>query len=172
MVRDAPSEARLGTGAWDRASLARVLGALSRSGAAAIGVDLPLDRPSAPGRGGAASDALLGEAAALAGNVVFPVVLDPDGDGTGTSSTPMHRSWARPTSSERSWLAARATTGALPGFAERARAVGHLLAPGESDGVVRRVPLLVRVGDRLVPAFGLAVAMAYANVGPDRKSVV
>ena len=73
VARDAASEARFGAGAWDRAVLARAVAGLARAGAAAIGLDTPLGRPSAPGRGGAASDALLSHAMAAAGNVVFPV---------------------------------------------------------------------------------------------------
>src|SRR5206468_693516 len=56
VARDPASEARLGAGAWDRAVLARLITGLSRAGAAALGVDVTLERPSAPGRGGAASD--------------------------------------------------------------------------------------------------------------------
>src|SRR5439155_1585927 len=55
---------------------ARILGYFDRAGAAAIGVDVPLGPPSAPGRGGASSDALLSQATVLAGNVVYPITLD------------------------------------------------------------------------------------------------
>ncbi|HEV8615400.1 MAG TPA: sigma 54-interacting transcriptional regulator [Methylomirabilota bacterium] len=71
--RDAASEARLGSGAWDRAVLARVVTSLARAGATMIGMDVALDQPSAPGRGGAASDALLSQATTAAGNVVYPI---------------------------------------------------------------------------------------------------
>src|SRR5207244_4273518 len=70
LTRDAAGETRFGAGAWDRAVLARVISALSRAGATAIGVDLALGGSSAPGRGGAASDALLSQATREAGNVV------------------------------------------------------------------------------------------------------
>src|SRR5882724_1337383 len=73
VARDAASEARLGSAVWDRAVLARVVTGLARGGATAIGLDTPLGQPSAPGRGGAASDVLLAHATAAAGNVVFPV---------------------------------------------------------------------------------------------------
>ena len=72
IARDGTSATRLGAGAWDRALLARTVGGLSRAGAVAIGLDTPPGAPSAPGRGGAASDALLAQATAAAGNVVLP----------------------------------------------------------------------------------------------------
>jgi DNA-binding NtrC family response regulator len=70
--RDPEAEARFGRGAWDRAVPARVLGALARGGASAIALGVAAERPSPPGRGGAASDALLVEAVEQAGNVVLP----------------------------------------------------------------------------------------------------
>jgi len=130
VARDAASEARFGASAWDRAVLARAVAGLARSGAAAIALDTPPGQPSAPGRGGAASDALLAQATTAAGNVVFPV--------------------------------------AEPGVASEApgKAVGHTLAPPESDGVVRRVPLVLRRDGREVFALGVALAAVAASVPP------
>ena len=130
VMRDAAAEARLGAGTWDRAVVARVVGALSLGGATAIGLDAPLGQPSPPGRGGAASDALLREAIAQAGDVVF---LPPP------------------------------VPGPIPGGVR----VGHPLLPADPDGVVRRVPVLVDAGGRVVPAFGLALAAASLRARPD-----
>jgi len=63
VARDPASEARFGVGPWDRAVLARVVAALGRAGAAVVGLDVPFGPASAPGRGGASSDALLAQAA-------------------------------------------------------------------------------------------------------------
>jgi DNA-binding NtrC family response regulator/CHASE2 domain-containing sensor protein len=87
VARDAASEARFGTGPWDRAVLARTVTGLARSGATAIGLDVSVGQPSAPGRGGAASDALLAHATAAAGNVVLAV----DHSGTIPASAPPSR---------------------------------------------------------------------------------
>ena len=171
VVRDPASEIRFGAGVWDRAVLADVVSALSRSGAAVIGVDAPLGQPSAPGRGGPSSDALLSQAIAFAENVVLPIALepvDPDTpearDGGAGSTAPQHRSWP-PLSAESPGLPqARAYSGSLPGFAQSANGVGHMLGSADPDGVVRRVPLFVRVGERRVPAFGLAMAQAFTSV--------
>src|SRR5947207_3438427 len=46
--------------------------------------------------------------------------------------------------------------------------VSNTLAPADPDGVVRRVPLFVRVDDRAVPALGLALAIASASPSADR----
>src|SRR5215813_8586803 len=73
ITRDGPNDARFGAETWDRTVLARVVTALARGGAAAIGIDVALGQPGAPGRGGPAGDALLSQATALAGNVVFAI---------------------------------------------------------------------------------------------------
>ena len=85
LVRDAASESRFGSGTWDRAVLASLLSSVSRAGAAVIGLDAPLGQPSAPGRGGASSDALLSQAIALAGNVVLPIARAPAETPAGSS---------------------------------------------------------------------------------------
>ena len=130
VIRDAAAEQKLGSGTWDRAVVARVVGALSLNGATAIGLDTPLGQPSPPGRGGAASDALFGAAIAQAADVLF---LLP----------------------------------AAPSFIPRGVRVGHPVAPADPDGVVRRVPLVARAGERDVPAFGVALAAAALRANPD-----
>jgi DNA-binding NtrC family response regulator/CHASE2 domain-containing sensor protein len=176
VVRDPASEARFGAGAWDRAVLADLVAALSRSGAAVIGVDAPLGQPSAPGRGGASSDALLSQAIAFAENVVLPIALEPvdplapEGRDSG-AAIPQHRSWPPMSPASPGLPQARAYSGTLPGFAQSANGVGHMLTLADPDGVVRRVPLFVRVGDRRVPAFGLAMASAFTSVDTARIPV-
>src|SRR5439155_703802 len=51
------------------------------------------------------------------------------------------------------------------------RAVGLPLAAVDPDGVVRRVPVFVRLDDAAVPSFGLALAMAFMDVRPDQVVV-
>ena len=136
MVRDPTSEARFGAGAWDRGVLARLVVNLSRAGATTIGLDVPLGKPRASDRGGAVADALLTEATAMAGTVVYPLTRDTD-----------------------------AASSAL---AQVAKAVGHTETFPDADGIVRRVPPFVRVGDRAVPALGLALAAVFKGVSPEQ----
>jgi DNA-binding NtrC family response regulator len=126
IARDAASEARFGGGAWDRAVLARVVTALGRSGAAVVGLDVALGTLSAPGRGGAASDALLAQAA-QAVDVIS--IVSP----------------------------------ATPRSAVPAERVGHSVVEPDVDGVVRAVPLWLPLGERPVPALGLALVSALSG---------
>src|SRR5213594_3396452 len=167
VARDAASEARFGSGPWDRAVLSRLITSLSRAGAAVVGVDVQIGRPSTPGRGGASSDALLSQATALAENVVFPIALEVadaqapsarrDGPDAAPAALLAHRSWPTLAPELGAIVEARSIAAPLPGLAEYAAGVGHTLAPADPDGVVRRAPLLVRLGERGVPALCIAL---------------
>ncbi|MGH7311753.1 MAG: sigma 54-interacting transcriptional regulator [Candidatus Rokuibacteriota bacterium] len=167
--RDPASEARFGTGAWDGAMLARVITSLGSAGAATIGVDVALGQAGAPTRGGAASAALLAEATALTGAVVYPIALEPAGErpgaggGEAQGQTLKHTSWVAVTRLPLDLPEARPPGGPRFGLAQHARAIGHTLAPAEADGIVRKIPLFVRLGDQAVPAFGLTLAAAFLD---------
>ncbi|MCC6139391.1 MAG: sigma 54-interacting transcriptional regulator [Nitrospira sp.] len=70
VVRDPASDERFGAGSLDRAVLAQLIAAAHDAGAAAIGIDHRMGHASPPQLGGAASDALLLEAAKTAGRIV------------------------------------------------------------------------------------------------------
>jgi DNA-binding NtrC family response regulator/CHASE2 domain-containing sensor protein len=172
IARDAESEARLGGAAWDSAVLARTITSLARAGAVTIGVDALWGPAGAPSRGGAAGEALLSQALTLADVVVAPVTLEviPAGAAARGGGAPRaaHSSWLPASKVPARTLDARLRPDALPGLAERARALGHTLSPLDADGLVRRAPLFVRVDDRAVPAFGLALATTYLDVRSER----
>jgi DNA-binding NtrC family response regulator/CHASE2 domain-containing sensor protein len=172
VVRDPASEGRSGEGTGDRALVAGLITHLARSGAAVVGVDAPLGQPSFADRRGAAGDAALSQAILLAGNVVFPIALDPAAGPSGRAhvdrtfpESPEHRAWPV-LSKTTELLEALALTPPLPALVQPAKNVGHTLAPADADGLVRRVPLFVRLGERGVPAFGLALAAAFAKDPP------
>src|SRR4029077_17508444 len=84
--------------------------------------------------------------------------------------SPEHRAWPV-LSKTTELLEARALTPPLPALVQPAKNVGHTLAPADADGLVRRVPLFRRVSERGVPAFGLALAAAFAKDDPPRMRV-
>jgi DNA-binding NtrC family response regulator len=160
--RDPASEARWGPGPWDRAVLARVITSLGRAAATTIAVHIPLGPAAAPAQGSAASDALLAEATALTGAVVYPIALEPWGERPARTLT--HTSWPEASRVPLDLVEVRASREPLAGLTRHAWAVGHTLAPADADGVTRKVPLFVRLGDRAVPALGLALAAAFLRV--------
>jgi DNA-binding NtrC family response regulator/CHASE2 domain-containing sensor protein len=167
--RDPASEARLGTATWDSAVLARVITSLARAGAATIGVDSLGGSPGTPSRGGAAGDALLSQALSLADVVVCTIPLEPaPRPETRAQARATHPSWMASVQVPESVPHARAIAGAPLRLAQHARGLGHTLASPDADGLVRRVPLFVRVDEQGVPAFGLALAAAFLNVRPEQ----
>src|SRR5437867_11258113 len=82
-----------------------------------------------------------------------------------------HRSWPALSEASPAFPEARPLTGSLPGLTHYAKGVGHMLTPADPDGVVRRVPLFVRVGERGVPAYGLSLAAALMEVEPGQIPV-
>jgi CHASE2 domain-containing sensor protein len=80
VIRDQASEQQFGAGMWDRSLPARLITGLHDAGAAAIGLDIPLDLPSPPNLGGAVSDALLTEAVTSAGTVSYPAFSTAPGE--------------------------------------------------------------------------------------------
>ena len=143
-VRDQQSEQVFGSGQWDRAVIARFVSAVQEAGAAAIGIDVPVNSPSPPTQGGAASDALLLEAVRSAGSVVYPDAL--------SLETPT----AIPLPSQ---------DVAQPEDIVQPRS-GHMLVTADRDRVVRRIPLFVEAQNRAVPAFALQLAATFEQAHP------
>ena len=62
--------------------------------------------------------------------------------------------------------------GTLPALLEHAQAFGHIGAFSDEDGVFRRVPVLVNTGGHALPAFGLAMVVAFLNVSPHDMAMI
>ena len=177
ITRDQASEARFGTGTWDHALFARAMRALGRAGAAVVSLDIPIEHPSPPGRGGAASDAMLIEATKSVGRVIYPFSVRlkssaQSGEQTPTGQDMVHPTWPIVNEDQARRLPqVTPIIHSLTALAWHAYGVGHTLATADKDGVVRRVPLYVTLDDHAIPAFGLAMAAAYLQVAPEQISI-
>ncbi len=142
VVRDQASEQQFGAGLWDRSLPARLIAGLHDAGAAAIGLDIPLDLPSPPNLGGAVSDALLTEAVSSAGTVSYPAWSTAPGEQeTAPSAVP-----------------ARSLT-------PRRSAVQPVLDP---DRIARRAGLFHGTGTDELPALGFSLAATFWQVPLDQ----
>jgi CHASE2 domain-containing sensor protein len=153
-------------GAYDQWPLPRetyglLLAVLTEAGARAVGVDLLL-----AGRDAKApqSDLLLATVTAGAPNVCHAIAFDPGelGLAAGDHMPKRARELLRRHRLEEGpkVRAALAGSALLPftELLEAASAVGHILVAADSDGGIRRVPLVVRYGRDLYPALGLRLA--------------
>lgn len=177
---DEDSLARIGQWPWPRSELADLVRALNAGGAAAVVLDVLLAEPDrgssargllspAAGREGlpesASSrldpDAMLA-AAISAGRIVTGFALVEVGSGNG----PGHKAtftWAGG-DAPAVLPAARGAVGALPMLERQAAGNGALSISLSTGGVVRHLPLLLRVGDQIYPSLA-AEALRVAQGG-------
>ncbi|HKN87103.1 MAG TPA: CHASE2 domain-containing protein, partial [Nitrospiraceae bacterium] len=172
ITRTAETDSRFGAGPLDHALLARMITALNRAGASVIGLDIHRERPNAPGRSGATSDAMLIEATRTAGRVVYPLAAHMSSSPQTETTRPalMHASWPPLTPRQAQTLRSiTPATDSLPPLEQYAMGVGHIMPDNESGD--RQAVLLTRMGDRAVPSFGLALAVSFFQVAPQNIGI-
>ena len=178
---DDTSVAQLGRWPWDRAVHALMVEILASAGAKAVAFDIVFSIPSST------SDLRLMKAMTDAKNVYLPIGLElhPPLQHTEVDTAALERAQKMLTdllgNEGLPWKVSKDDTSLLvtgrlfmpeADFAAAARGVGHIASNRDPDGVIRRVPLVVRVHDRLLPAFSLRVAMGVLDVPSDHCSVV
>lgn len=158
---------------WDRAISARIVEKLAEFGAKVIAFDI-FYSPSGKSKEG---DEAFFKAIKKAGNVVSATGL---GVLTNDDEAPLElpedrskadalydKSWPLETPSGLHLLRVqKMRNAALPlvPIIEGSKAVGHITAHPDGDGVYRKVALLVKLEDRCVPSLSLACLMAYWNL--------
>ncbi|TAL09423.1 MAG: CHASE2 domain-containing protein [Nitrospirae bacterium] len=177
---DDTSVATLGRWPWDRAVHALMVEILTHAGAKAIAFDVVFSVPSAD------SDLRLMKAMADSQGVYLPIGVElfPSGVGRSADAAQIQGQsvlantlgsaglpWAVGPDSEKLLAAGRVFMPEAH-LAAAARGLGHIASNRDPDGVIRRVPLVVRVQDRLLPAFSLRVAMGAFDVPPEKISIV
>jgi adenylate cyclase len=165
---------------WNREVSAAILNKLTEFGARVVAFDIFYSTPG-KGKGGEEGDQAFFEAIKRAGNVISATGL-----GTLTDSRddrplelPQDRSRADALY-DKSWpfevpqrlsllRVLRMQGAALPllPIIEDSKAVGHITANPDRDGVYRKIALLVKLEDRCVPSLSLAALMAYWNLPPE-----
>ena len=176
---DERSLREIGQWPWDRSVMAQLVDRLRTMGARAIALDIIFSEPDRAPSGG---DAAL--AATLRGaRVVVGYALTFDG-AEGPSATPMAEDRAcvlHPfrvatvvapgATADASVFRASDAICSLPAFAEAAGASGFLNAAPDSDGVLRRVPLLIELNGELYPGLALATVVVATGSRPAQWQV-
>ena len=177
---DDTSVATLGRWPWDRAVHALMVEILTSVGAKAIAYDVVFSVPSAD------SDVRFMKAMAESQGVYLPIGVElfPAGAEKLGDAAQVHGQsvlantlgsagllWDAGPDTGRLLAAGRVFMPEAP-LAAAARGLGHIASNRDPDGVIRRVPLVVQVQDRLLPSFSLRVAMGAFGVSPDQVSIV
>jgi len=170
---DDESLARLGRWPWPRARVAQLLTRIAAADPASVGIDAIFAERELPGAGeasGTTGKLSAGDAAlvkALAGGpfvLGFELTFAPSGGrapvarlphplkvvslGTAGLADPLGRLWL-----------ATGAVGSRPEFAGAVSGAGFVNAAMEQDGILRRMPLLIRQGDRLYSSLALATVL-------------
>ncbi len=69
-------------------------------------------------------------------------------------------------------LLANRASAPMQGLSQAAAGLGHISATPDSDGVFRRVPLVIRVQEQLFPSLAFASVLTYLQVAPENVSIV
>ena len=168
---DDRSISEIGQWPWSRDVVARLVGRLRASGASVIALDLLLAEPDrfdsrAGQEGAAATDATLANAL-TGGRVVLGYALTFGGESREPSPCVLHaldialvRRGERHSVDEQLFDAAGVMCD-LPALSRAAGASGFVNAGPDSDGLLRRIPLVMRFHDEIYPSLALtAVRLA------------
>jgi adenylate cyclase len=163
---DERSIARVGQWPWRREVIAKLVARLRELGASVIAFDIVFaepDRYSTLSPAVASSDAILA-AEFQKGGVVVGYAFSFDTAGASPPGCVLHPvdsvAVAARTAGDPPFFRALEATCSLPSLASAAGGSGFLNAIPDSDGVLRRVPLLVEHDGLLYPSLGLAAVMA------------
>jgi DNA-binding NtrC family response regulator/CHASE2 domain-containing sensor protein len=162
VVVDDASRQNLELAAGDRSVFIELLEVLRETGAKVIACDVLF----APGQDQDA-DRRLAEAARATAGLVLPVVVYDDRPGGEGDPGPDAgaKLLARTGSVDKAIPDGNRVMTPFAQLREAASALGHINCTPDSDGRVRRLPLLYRVRDAYVPSLALRAALGYLDVG-------
>jgi len=175
---DERSLAAIGQWPWRRDVLGMLVSRVRSLGAAAVAVDVLFSEPERPSEGNVSTDPQLAEALKGGRTVLaFALTFDPAAGppprclqhplGLATAvSFPDQETEADP------FFHATGGVCTLPMLSAAAGASGFLNAAPDSDGILRRVPLLLQFGGRVYPSLALAAVSMATGTRPSTLRVV
>jgi adenylate cyclase len=162
---DERSLAAIGQWPWRRDAMAALLARIRALGAPVIGVDVIFAESDRHDGEAAAPDSTLARTL-RDGRVVLGYAMRFDGEpDTGRCvPPPLGLSIVQADTADEPVFRATGAVCSLPELADAAGAQGFLNAAPDSDGILRRVPLLVRLNDGTYPSLALAAVAAMTGV--------
>jgi CHASE2 domain-containing sensor protein/tRNA A-37 threonylcarbamoyl transferase component Bud32 len=146
---------------WPRDAYVPLIEKLDQAGAKVIGFDITFSKTTA-------EDGVLAEAMRARDNVVFGMVFNDPGDRSPPSGAPP------PEVVEQAvppfdvpflnLIPAPGVEPPSPVLAEAAAGIGHVVLLPSLDGTLRRLPTLIRHGDRAYPSLAVQMARVYTDV--------
>jgi CHASE2 domain-containing sensor protein len=165
---DDRSLSAVGQWPWRRSVIATLVSRLRTAGAATVALDVLLAEPERTDNPGASTDAQLADTL-RAGGVVTGYAFtfeNPEPRSCPRQSLPLAILDGAENDADPFFKAAGAIC-SLPIFTDATTASGFLNASPDSDGVLRRVPLLLQHHGRVYPSFALAAVAAATHARSD-----
>ena len=165
---DDSSAAVYGRWPWNRLVHAELMDFLKSSGAKTVAYDILFARAGNPDE-----DVKLTEAVRSSDNLIFPFAagLTDAPPAAGTPETPGLDRKASATSPAPGYWFASDPVFPMPVLKVRPDHLGHIAANRDSDGVIRRVPLLVNLGGERVPSLAFRAVLDYLDVSDSEMEV-
>jgi transcriptional regulator with PAS, ATPase and Fis domain/CHASE2 domain-containing sensor protein len=147
---------------WDRSIHARILEYLKDADAAVVTYDILFAQAQDPEK-----DALLASTSLNLGNVVFPVAISiSDTDSQPTDKIPVPKElWAGhwPADIVKNLFSTEDVIFPFSGLIQEDR-LGHIATNRDMDGIVRRVPLIVRHHEKFIPSLAFQTVLNFLNI--------
>ena len=161
---DDPSAEVYGRWPWPRSVHAEMIDFLRQENSGVTVFDILFAQPVDDG-----GDSRLVEATKNNAKVIYPVAVDflEQNDPATSKENPALPSISRlPAARENSkeFKSVKSVTAPLPQLLAAADGIGHIATNRDKDGMVRRVPLLVRYNGKLLPSLSLQVVLNYLGV--------
>jgi len=166
---DERSLAALGQWPWRRDRLGALVDRLRESGARAIALDLVFAEPDRASPANADVDELFAATLRRGGVIVGYAFTFGVGSGSDRECVlhPLPVTVVEPMGSDGEWpmFTATGTVCSLPTLTAAAGASGFLNATPDTDGILRRVPLVIQMGGHVYPSLALAAARPFLGAG-------
>ncbi len=161
---DDASLARYGQWPWPRSRIAQLLDAIHATGAASVGLDFILAEPDRFSPNVADNDLVLASALKRGPFVLGYEFLFKESNSNPSTCNlhPPGTIWVSASSQEYQWsdlFTAQGTVCNLPLFANATTHSGFLNAAPDDDGILRRIPMVIRLHEHIYPSLTLAMLM-------------
>ncbi|MBT6716341.1 MAG: CHASE2 domain-containing protein, partial [Nitrospina sp.] len=164
------SAQQLGRWPWPRSLHTQMINFLSNENTGVIVYDILFSQSV-----DATEDRFLAQATKNSGNMIYPFAssLVVSGDATGKVILPedFPGTQFKETPKTKDYLSIESAILPLPELVQFSKGLGHIAANRDDDGVIRRVPLLVRHEESLIPSLALQAVLAWLNVSPEQVEI-
>ena len=164
---DDASAQQFGRWPWSRSLHTQMINFLGNENPGAIVYDILFSQPVDE-----TEDGLLAEATKNSGSMIYPFAVSLASSDKATEKDVLPRNFngkqIKGSIEAKDYLSIESAILPLPELMDSSRGLGHIAANRDEDGVIRRVPLLVRHEGSLVPSLAFQAVLTWLDVSPEQ----